>query len=83
MQMLVFPWYLLAIFLIVPWFVRDFCYKCFASVRYRLFGQVESCRMPTADIKRRFLDYGDVECTTQPAPQTSTTVNRKATVKEN
>ena len=49
------PWRMLNWFLIVPSFVRNFCYKVFAKYRYRLFGQVEACRMPTPEIRAKFL----------------------------
>ena len=48
-------WSLAYIFIIVPAFIRDFCYKLFAKNRYRLFGQKDVCMMPTPDIRERFL----------------------------
>ncbi len=50
-----FPWSLLAVFLVVPWFVRDIVYYLIARNRYRWFGKSETCRVPTPELKRRFL----------------------------
>jgi predicted DCC family thiol-disulfide oxidoreductase YuxK len=46
---------LLAVFLIVPRFIRDFVYKIVAKNRYRWFGKHESCWLPTKELKARFL----------------------------
>src|SRR5438876_1238641 len=35
-------WSLGYVFIIVPKFARDFCYKLFAKYRYRLFGKTEA-----------------------------------------
>lgn len=40
---------------VIPRPLRDVPYRYFASNRYRWFGQSESCRVPTPDIRRRFL----------------------------
>jgi predicted DCC family thiol-disulfide oxidoreductase YuxK len=45
----------LSILLFVPRFLRDAAYRFFAANRYRWFGRSESCRVPTPDIRRRFL----------------------------
>lgn len=49
------PWKLLSVFWIVPKFLRDWGYKLFARHRYRMFGQTEACRMPTPEIRAKFL----------------------------
>ncbi len=49
------PWQALRIFWFVPKFVRDAAYRLFASNRYRWFGRVEMCRMPTPELRARFL----------------------------
>lgn len=51
-----FPYSLIhwAIYLPAP--VRDFGYETFASMRYKLFGQSEACRLMTKTIKKRFLE---------------------------
>lgn len=50
-----FPWFLGYGFIIVPRFIRDFFYKLIARNRYRLFGQKETCRIPTPEEMSRFL----------------------------
>lgn len=50
------PWKLLSAFWIVPWFIRDAAvYNVIAKYRYKLFGQVDACRMPTPEIRAKFL----------------------------
>ncbi len=41
---------------LIPGPLRDIGYRCVSAVRYRLFGKYESCRMPTAEERERFLD---------------------------
>ena len=53
---LAFPWFVAAILLILPTGIRDFFYKLVARNRYRWFGRRESCRMPTAELRGRFLE---------------------------
>lgn len=48
-------WSLGYVFIIVPAFIRDYCYKLFAKNRYRLFGRQEACMLPTPDVRERFL----------------------------
>jgi predicted DCC family thiol-disulfide oxidoreductase YuxK len=48
-------WKLLYGLIIVPKFIRDFFYNIIARNRYRWFGKKESCMMPPADWKERFL----------------------------
>jgi predicted DCC family thiol-disulfide oxidoreductase YuxK len=47
------PW--LRAFAVVPKFVRDFAYDVVAANRYRIFGSSDACRVPTPDLRRRFL----------------------------
>jgi predicted DCC family thiol-disulfide oxidoreductase YuxK len=49
------PWRWTAIFAIVPRFLRDACYRWFARHRYAWFGKTESCRVPTPELRARFL----------------------------
>lgn len=49
------PWRLAAAALIVPVFLRDPLYRAFASVRYRVFGTVEACRIPDPEQAARLL----------------------------
>jgi predicted DCC family thiol-disulfide oxidoreductase YuxK len=48
-------WPLFYIFVMVPVPVRDFVYDLFAKNRYRLFGQRESCQLPTPGRRAKFL----------------------------
>jgi predicted DCC family thiol-disulfide oxidoreductase YuxK len=51
-----FPWPLFYLFKIIPVFIRDFFYDIFAKNRYRFFGKKESCMIPTAEVRVKFLD---------------------------
>jgi predicted DCC family thiol-disulfide oxidoreductase YuxK len=48
-------WALLHAFWIVPRFIRDIVYRIIARNRYTWFGKKESCRMPTASEREKFL----------------------------
>ena len=50
------PWKLLLGFYILPEFILDFIYKWIAYHRYDLFGKKETCRVPSAEERARFLD---------------------------
>ncbi len=41
---------------LIPWPIRDLCYRVVSKLRYRLFGRKESCRLPTPEERGRFLD---------------------------
>jgi len=43
------------VLLVIPRPIRDAAYRLFAANRYRWFGKTEACRVPTADVRRRFL----------------------------
>lgn len=49
------PWKALLAFWLVPKFIRDAAYRLFARNRYRWFGRLEMCRMPTPELRARFL----------------------------
>src|SRR5690554_3463488 len=49
-------WPLLYGFILVPAFIRDPVYDWIARNRYRWFGKKETCRLPTADERARFLN---------------------------
>lgn len=49
------PYSLVYAFVIIPPFLRDWIYKFIAKNRYMWFGVSDSCRIPTEDIKDRFL----------------------------
>jgi predicted DCC family thiol-disulfide oxidoreductase YuxK len=48
-------WSLLYILVIVPAFIRDAVYSLISRNRYRWFGKRDSCRMPTPELKSRFV----------------------------
>ena len=50
-----FPWPLLYVLMLVPRFLRDAGYDFFAARRYIWFGKSESCRVPTPELRRRFV----------------------------
>ena len=50
------PWSLLGLLLVVPRPLRDAVYGFVARNRYRWFGQADSCRLPTPELRQRFLD---------------------------
>ena len=41
---------------LLPIFIRDGLYRFIANNRYKWFGKTDQCRVPTADLKERFLD---------------------------
>ena len=49
------PWRAMAIFRLVPRALRDPLYRFIARNRYRIFGQRETCWMPTAEQMRYLL----------------------------
>lgn len=50
------PWSALAVFRWVPRLIRDPLYRGFAAVRYRVFGKLDSCRIPSEAQVALFLD---------------------------
>jgi len=49
------PWSLLAAFRIVPHFIRDRVYDFVARNRYQWFGRYDSCPLPRAEDRARYL----------------------------
>jgi len=49
-------WSVAYIFMVIPKFIRDFIYNIIAKNRYKWFGKRETCRLPSEDIKNRFLE---------------------------
>lgn len=41
---------------LLPIFIRDGLYRFIANNRYKWFSKTDQCRVPTADLKERFLD---------------------------
>lgn len=48
-------WKLFYVFVIVPRPLRDLVYRFIAHHRYRWFGKSEQCRVPTPELRARFL----------------------------
>jgi predicted DCC family thiol-disulfide oxidoreductase YuxK len=49
------PWPLAYAAVFVPRPLRDAAYRYFAANRYRWFGKTEMCRVPTPELRSRFL----------------------------
>ena len=50
------PWWLLSLARFIPRWIRNPVYRVIARNRYRWFGKRETCRIPSAEEKARFLD---------------------------
>jgi predicted DCC family thiol-disulfide oxidoreductase YuxK len=50
------PWWLLGAFVVVPRPIRDAIYRWVAANRYRWFGKSDVCRVPTPELRERFLE---------------------------
>lgn len=49
------PWKALAVFRLVPRFIRDPLYRMLARNRYRIFGKRNSCWLPSQEFRDRML----------------------------
>ena len=49
-------WPLLYVFILIPAFVRDIIYDFVAKNRYKWFGHQSACRVPTSELRARFLE---------------------------
>lgn len=49
------PWAWLYVFVVLPGPVRDWLYEQVAVRRYRLFGRQDTCRVPTPELRARFM----------------------------
>lgn len=49
-------WILANIFYLIPAFIRDTIYDLIAKYRYKIFGKMETCRMPKAGEQELFID---------------------------
>lgn len=49
-------WPLAGVLLLVPRVIRDWFYDAFAARRYRWFGKQDSCMVPTAEMRSRFIE---------------------------
>ncbi len=50
------PWTLLGVARIIPRPIRDALYRFVARNRYRWFGKRDTCMVPTAELRARFID---------------------------
>ena len=48
-------WKLLYAFIIIPPFVRNIFYNIISKNRYKWFGKRDECRMPTPELREKFL----------------------------
>lgn len=48
-------WKLLYAFITIPPFIRDIFYNILAKNRYKWFGKRDECRMPTPELREKFL----------------------------
>ncbi len=46
---------LLYILIVLPPFLRDFCYNIIARNRYKIWGKKQDCMVPGPELQRRFL----------------------------
>lgn len=50
------PWRAFAVLRLVPRALRDWGYDLFARHRYHIFGRFDSCPLPDAAVRARFID---------------------------
>ena len=50
------PYFVFYIFIIIPVFIRNFIYDLIAKNRYKWFGKMESCMIPSNELKSKFFD---------------------------
>ena len=50
------PWKLALAAYVIPRSVRDYLYDQFARRRYRWFGRLDACLIPSPEVRARFLD---------------------------
>lgn len=55
-SLLGFPWSLWGVFRVLPRPLRDTLYDWVARNRYRWFGRKEQCRVPTPELRGKFLE---------------------------
>lgn len=49
-------WVISNVFYLIPKVIRDFIYDVIAKYRYKIFGKMESCRLPNAGEEELFID---------------------------
>ena len=50
------PFFMFYVFIIIPVFIRNFIYDLIAKNRYKWFGKMESCMIPSNELKNKFFD---------------------------
>lgn len=55
-KMLSGGWKLFYVFIVIPKFFRDWIYGLIAKYRYQIFGKTNACMVPSAELKRKFID---------------------------
>lgn len=50
------PYKFLYFTVVIPQFIRDGLYNFFAKKRYKWYGKREECRIPTPELRNRFLN---------------------------
>ena len=50
------PFFMFYVFIIIPVFIRNFIYDIIAKNRYKWFGKMESCMIPSNELKNKFFD---------------------------
>ena len=51
-----FPSNLLAVFFIIPTFIRNWVYDYVAKNRYKWYGKKDACMIPTPELKAKFIE---------------------------
>jgi predicted DCC family thiol-disulfide oxidoreductase YuxK len=49
------PWSWIALLRVIPRCLRDICYRFVVRHRYQWFGRTDTCQVPPANIKSRFI----------------------------
>nr|WP_037254631.1 DCC1-like thiol-disulfide oxidoreductase family protein [Roseobacter sp. SK209-2-6] len=57
MRALPWPWPILSLCRFLPRWVKDPAYHLIARNRYQIFGRYETCMLPSAEVRSRFLDW--------------------------
>jgi predicted DCC family thiol-disulfide oxidoreductase YuxK len=52
---LVPPWSWLSLLRVIPRRLRDACYRFVVRHRYQWFGRTDTCQVPSADVRSRFI----------------------------
>jgi predicted DCC family thiol-disulfide oxidoreductase YuxK len=55
-KQLTIPWSYLSVLRFLPRVIRDPVYELIAKNRYRWFGRNEICKIPSPEVRKRFLD---------------------------